>query len=47
MPALFRSFLAAIVLAGAGYAGLYMMAVHFEPEPKEVRKSVPGLKIQR
>lgn len=41
MPAVFKFTLLAAVLAGIGYVGLYVLAVHFEPEPKEVRKSLP------
>ncbi|MEL6298069.1 MAG: hypothetical protein AAFQ45_05830 [Pseudomonadota bacterium] len=36
----------AIVLSVAGYIGLYVMAKHFEPEPREVTKSLP-VKIDR
>lgn len=46
MPAVVKFMLLTAVLAGAGYVGLYVLAVHFEPEPKEVRKSLP-IRIER
>lgn len=47
MPPIVRLTLVAAVLAALGYIGLYMMAIHFEPEPSEVRKSLPGVRIER
>ena len=29
------------------YGGLYLMALIFEPEPKETSKPVPGVKVPR
>ncbi|MGF1651113.1 MAG: hypothetical protein ACFCUN_11760 [Hyphomicrobiaceae bacterium] len=47
MPVFVRFTLVAAILAALGYIGLYVMAVHFEPEQKEVRKSVPSIQIKR
>ena len=47
MPAIVRFTILAGVLAVVGYVGLYVMAVHFEPEQKEVRKSLPSIQIKR
>ena len=47
MQPLVRLLLVAAVLAAIAYVGLYMMAVHFEPPPEEVRKSLPGVRIDR
>lgn len=42
-----RLLLLSLFLAAAVYFGLYTMAVHFEPEQREVQKSLPGLQIER
>lgn len=34
-------------LAAMVAGGLYVLAVHFEPEPREISKPVPGIKIRR
>ena len=47
MPSLFRFLFVVGSIAGVVYGGLYVMAVYFEPEPKEVRKPIPGVQIQR
>lgn len=47
MPAFVKFALFAAVLTAIGYVGMYVLAVHFEPEQKEVRKSLPSIKIQR
>jgi len=47
MPSLFRFLFAIGSIIAVTYGGLYVMAVYFEPESKEVRKPVPGVKIQR
>lgn len=46
MPAIVKFTLIAALLAAVGYVTLYMLAVHFEPEQTEVRKSLP-VRIQR
>ena len=47
MPSLFRFLFVVGSLFALTYGGLYIMAVYFEHEPKEIRKSVPGVKIRR
>ncbi len=47
MPSLFRFLFVVGTIAAVAYGGLYVMAVYFEPEPKEIRKPVPGIQIQR
>jgi hypothetical protein len=47
MPSLFRFLLFAGVLVGAIYGGLYVMAVFFEPVPREAVTAVPGVKVRR
>jgi hypothetical protein len=47
MPSLFRFLFIIGAIIGAGYGGLYVAATYFEPEPKEVTKPVPGVKIRR
>ena len=47
MPSLFRFLFVVGSIVALTYGGLYVMAVYFEPETKEVRKPVPGVKIQR
>jgi hypothetical protein len=47
MPSLFRFLLIVGVVSGIGFGGLYAMATYFEPEPKEVSKSLPGVKVKR
>ena len=46
MPSLFR-FLVVLGIAGAlVFGGLYVLAVYFEPVPRETSTSVPGVKIR-
>ena len=47
MPSLFRFLLFAGVISALTYGGLYAAATFFEPEPKEVAKSLPGVKVRR
>jgi hypothetical protein len=47
MPSLFRFLFILGALAGISYGGLYVAATYFEPEAKEVSRSVPGVKIRR
>lgn len=47
MPSLFK-FLTVLGLFGAMVAGgLYILAVHFEPVPREVAKPISGVKIRQ
>ena len=47
MPSLFRFVVIACVLAAVAYGGLYALAVYFEPEPQEVSKPLPAVKIRK
>jgi hypothetical protein len=47
MPSLFRFLFILGTLVGVSYGGLYVAATYFEPEPKEVSKPVPGVKIRK
>ena len=47
MPSLFRFIVIAGSLSAMAFGGLYVMATYFEPEPREVSKAVPGVKIRR
>lgn len=47
MPSLFRFLILAGLLAGVGYAGLYVLAEYLEPAQQETSKPVPGVKIRR
>jgi len=47
MPSLFRFLLIVGSAAALCYGGLYVLAYHFEPEPREVSQPVPGVKIRK
>ena len=47
MPSLFRFLIVVATIVIATYTGLYAVAVYFEPEPREVRKPIPGIQIVR
>lgn len=47
MPSLFRFLFVTGVVAGAAYAGLYVMATYFEPEPREVTKTLVGVELSK
>lgn len=47
MPSLFRFFAIVGVLAAIGYGGLYILANHFEPQPKEVTQPLGNVKIRK
>jgi hypothetical protein len=47
MPSLVRFLVVVGVLCGLVYGGLYIMAVFFEPEPKETSTTVQGVRIPR
>jgi hypothetical protein len=47
MPSLVR-FLAVVgAIAGLGFGSLFVLSSYFEPEQKETRSSVPGVKVRR
>ncbi len=47
MPSLFRFLFVVGLFAGLVLGGLYVLAVYFEPVPKEISKPVPGVKIRK
>lgn len=47
MPSLFKFLAVVSTLCIMGYVGLYILAVHFEPVPKEVSDPLPSVKIRR
>jgi len=47
MPSLFRFLLVAAIAGAVVFGTLYVMAVYFEPEPRETSTPVPGVKIRR
>jgi hypothetical protein len=47
MPSLFRFLFVVGTLAAFVSGGLYILAVKFEPEVREVTKVVPGVKIRK
>ncbi len=47
MPTLFRFLATVSMLVAAGYGGLDVLAIYFEPEQSEVRKPLPSIKIQK
>lgn len=47
MPSLFRFLIVAGIAGGVVFGGLYVMAVFFEPQPRETSTPVPGVKVRR
>jgi hypothetical protein len=47
MPSLIRFLVVVGVLGAIVIGGLYVMAVFFEPEPKETTTPLPGVKVRR
>ncbi len=47
MPSLIRFLMIVGTASVIAFGGLYVLGTYFEPEPKEVSKSVPGVKIRR
>ena len=47
MPSLFRFLFVVVALSACTAGGLYVLSEFFEPEPKEVTQTVPGVKIRR
>jgi hypothetical protein len=46
MPSLIRFLVVAGIAGAVVFGGLYVMAVYFEPVPKETSMPVPGVKIR-
>jgi hypothetical protein len=47
MPSLFRFLFVTGLLGGIAFGGLYVLSEFFEPEPREVTSSVPGVKVRK
>lgn len=47
MPSLIRFLVVAGIVSAVVFGGLYVMAVFFEPVPKETSTPVPGVKVRR
>ncbi len=47
MPSLFRFLVVAATLTAVAFGGLFVLATYFEPEPREVSKTLPGVKVKR
>lgn len=47
MPSLFRFLVVAVTLTAITFGGLFVLATYFEPEPREVSKTLPGVKVRR
>lgn len=47
MPSLFRFVFILLMLGAFVGGGLYVLQAYFEPEPKEISKVVPGVKIRK
>lgn len=46
MPTLFRFVITIGLIAGAVSGGLFVLSEYFEPEQKEMRSTVTGVKIR-
>lgn len=46
MPTLFRFVIFCGVLAGIVAGSLYVLAVYFQPEPREISKTLHGVKVR-
>jgi hypothetical protein len=46
MPSLFRFLFVIGIAAAAVFGGLYVLAVYFEPVPRETATPVPGVKVR-
>ncbi|MGB2933440.1 MAG: histidine kinase [Methyloceanibacter sp.] len=46
MPTLFRLLLVLGVIAGVVTGSLYVLAEYFQPEPKEISKSLRNVKVR-
>jgi len=47
MPSLFKFLMVLGTSAAIVYAGLFVLAVYFEPKPKEIRKTLPSVTIRK
>lgn len=47
MPTLFRFLLVVAVVAGVGYAGLYLLAYHTNPQPRQITVIIPPNQLNK
>lgn len=47
MPSLIRFLVVCSILAGIVFGGLYVLAIYFEPEIKEISKPVRDIELKR
>lgn len=47
MPTIFRFVVIVGTLLGLGYWGLFFLATHFEPQPREVVEPIGTVKIRK
>jgi len=47
MPSLIRFLVVCSILGGSIFGGLYVLAVYFEPDTKEISKSVRDVKLRK
>lgn len=46
MPTLFRFLIFCSILAGVVAGSLYVLAVYFQPEPREISKTLHNVKVR-
>lgn len=46
MPTLFRFFAIVAILGGLGFAAVYALATMVNPEPREMKVTIPSSKLQ-
>ena len=47
MPSVFRFLATVSLIGGLVFGGLYVLAEFYQPEPKETKSSVPGVKVRK
>jgi len=47
MPSLIRFLFACALIVGVGYGSLYVLANFFEPEPKQITKTLRNVKLRQ
>ncbi len=47
MPSLFRFLIVVGVIVAIAAAGLYVLAHYFEPEPAEITRPIPDVKVRK
>lgn len=47
MPSLFKFLITVGVIGGVTFAGLFVLATQFEPEPQVIEDTITGVKIRK